>query len=51
MRRPSEAESRDFLKEARDFINSELKAMRITMDEYIRDTAEYMIVTDFQEIL
>jgi len=32
---PSEAESRDFLKEARDFINSELKAMRITMDEYI----------------
>jgi len=48
---PSEAESRDFLKEARDFINSELKAMRITMDEYIRDTAEYMIVTDFMEDL
>jgi len=25
--------------------------MRITMDEYIRDTAEYMIVTDFMEDL
>ncbi|GAE86824.1 peptidylprolyl isomerase [Acetivibrio straminisolvens] len=51
LQNPSEAESKDFVKEAKDFINKELKAMRLTMDEYMQQSAEYIVVTEFMEDL
>ncbi|HOM01717.1 MAG TPA: peptidylprolyl isomerase [Acetivibrio sp.] len=49
MANPSEAETTDFVKQAKDYVNSELDAMKISMDEYIEQTAEYMLVTEFME--
>ncbi|ODM25614.1 peptidylprolyl isomerase [Acetivibrio mesophilus] len=47
----TEGGGKDYMKEAQDYINEQLEAMGLTKDEYLKEYAEYSLVTEYMEDL